>query len=88
MKLELQQTMKEKTRAEYAQETQLQRQVIAQMVTAIVAAELSKHDDYLNDITPANQALLVAHATRLAFAIASAVTAEDIKRHGNRIDHE
>ena len=88
MNIRLEQTAKEKTRAEYAEETLLERQAMAALTTQIVCAELHKYPQRLEAMDAKQKASIIAHATQVAFTIARAVTAEDVRRHGSRIDHE
>ncbi len=78
----------EKSRADYAEETISDRQAIAASVTQLVAAELLKSKIPLSRMSPGHKAEIIAHATQVAFTIASAITKEDIRRFGHRIDHE
>jgi hypothetical protein len=87
MKLEQNCEAHEKTRAEWAAETIEERMAIAEIAGKIVAAELPKYPSALTHMDNGAKANLCAHAVQLAFAIAKAVAMEDVRRHGQRIDH-
>lgn len=87
MSMRLEQACHEKSRAEWAEDTVRDRHELAQLTAMIVAAELAKSPARLVEMLPGAKADLIAHATNCAFAIANAVTIEDVRRYGNRIDH-
>lgn len=76
-----------KTRAEYAEDTIHNREVMAQITATLAAAELGKRRQPLDEMAAPQKARIIAHAVQFAFAIARAVVAEDIRRYGQKIDH-